>query len=53
MLRSGGCLIECDATSGLAAGRPAIDLPGEGWFSVEAETVHPRPHSGVAVTFVT
>ena len=29
-----------------------INLAGEGWIAVEAETVHPRQHVGIAMTFV-
>jgi hypothetical protein len=52
-LNVGGCLIACD--DAIAIGRRIdlqIDLAGEGWISVEAETLYPREHFGFAVTFV-
>jgi len=51
-LSTGGCLVECYYD--LASGRRItlqIDLPGEGWITVEAETVYQRPDFGFAVRF--
>jgi hypothetical protein len=52
-LSAGGCLIE---SRGLAAVggrlRLQIDLPGEGWIAVEAETLAVREDYGCAVKFV-
>ena len=52
-LNIGGCQVECDEQ--VAIGRRIclqIDLAGEGWISVEAETVLLRQRFGFAVTFV-
>src|SRR5262245_11915676 len=49
-LSAGGCLIECYYD--VAVGRRItlqIDLPGEGWITVEAETLHLRENFGFAV----
>ena len=50
---AGGCLVECYYD--VAIGRRItlqIDLPGEGWITVEAETVYLRENFGFAVRFV-
>lgn len=51
-LSAGGCLVECyyDVASGRRI-TLQIDLPGEGWITVEAETLHPRDNVGFAVRF--
>ena len=52
-LSVGGCLIESHHE--VAIGRRfrlQIDLPGEGWISLEAETLHEREHHGFAVGFI-
>ena len=52
-LSAGGCLVECYYD--LASGRRItlqIDLPGEGWITVEAETLYPRENFGFAVRFI-
>jgi hypothetical protein len=52
-LSVGGCLVECYYD--LASGRRItlqIDLPGEGWITVEAETVYVREDFGFAVRFI-
>ena len=52
-LSAGGCLVECYYD--LASGRRItlqIDLPGEGWITVEAETVYLRENFGFAVRFI-
>src|SRR5688572_3641509 len=48
-LSIGGCLIECGEEVGIGL-RIAIqiDLPGEGWISVDAETLYLRPNLGFA-----
>jgi hypothetical protein len=51
-LSTGGCLVECYYD--LASGRRItlqIDLPGEGWITVEAETLYLRENFGFAVRF--
>jgi hypothetical protein len=49
-LSTGGCLVECyyDVASGRRI-TLQIDLPGEGWITVEAETLYPRENFGFAV----
>ena len=52
-LTSKGCLIESHHE--VAIGKRIalqIDLPGEGWISLEAESVHIREQFGYAVMFV-
>jgi hypothetical protein len=52
-LSAGGCLIECYYD--VAIGRRItlqIDLPGEGWVTLEAETLYLRDNVGFAVRFV-
>jgi|RhiMethySRZTD1v2_1073278.scaffolds.fasta_scaffold03035_5 PilZ domain-containing protein len=52
-LSAGGCLIECYYD--VAVGRRInlqIELPGEGWITLDAETVHLRNNFGFAVRFV-
>jgi hypothetical protein len=52
-LSAGGCLVECYYD--LASGRRItlqIDLPGEGWITVEAETLYLRENFGFAVRFM-
>jgi PilZ domain-containing protein len=52
-LSTGGCLVECHYD--LASGRRItlqIDLPGEGWITVEAETLYLRENFGFAVRFI-
>ncbi len=52
-LSAGGCLVECHYD--LANGRRItlqIDLPGEGWITVEAETLYLRENFGFAVRFI-
>ena len=51
-LSTGGCLVECyyDVASGRRI-TLQIDLPGEGWITVEAETLHLRDNFGFAVRF--
>lgn len=52
-LNVGGCLIECyDAIAIGSRIDLQIDLAGEGWISVEAETLYLRNHFGFAVTFL-
>ncbi|HEY9463469.1 MAG TPA: PilZ domain-containing protein, partial [Vicinamibacterales bacterium] len=52
-LSTGGCLVECyyDVASGRRI-TLQIDLPGEGWITVEAETLYPRENFGFAVRFL-
>ena len=52
-LSAGGCLVECyyDVASGRRI-TLQIDLPGEGWITVEAETLYLRDNFGFAVRFV-
>ena len=48
-----GCLVECYYD--VAVGRRItvqIELPGEGWITVDAETLHLRENFGFAVRFV-
>jgi hypothetical protein len=52
-LNPGGCLVECHdqaATGGRI--QLQIELAGEGWISVEAETLYRRDHFRLAVKFV-
>jgi uncharacterized OsmC-like protein len=52
-LSLGGCLVECYYD--VAAGRRLtvqIELPGEGWITVDAETLYLRANFGFAVRFV-
>ena len=52
-LSASGCLVECYYD--LASGRRItlqIDLPGEGWITVEAETLYLRENFGFAVRFI-
>jgi len=51
-MSSGGCLVECyyDVASGRRI-TLQIDLPGEGWITVEAEALHLRDNFGFAVRF--
>lgn len=51
-LNAGGCLVECHDQ--VASGRIQlqIELAGEGWISVEAETLYRRDHFRLAVKFV-
>ena len=52
-LSAGGCLVECyyDVAVGRRIPLP-IELPGEGWITLDAETVHLRDSFGFAVRFV-
>jgi hypothetical protein len=52
-LSAGGCLIECyyDVPVGRRI-TVQIDLPGEGWVTLDAETLHLRDNFGFAVQFV-
>src|SRR5262245_33936169 len=52
-MSSDGCLVECyyDVVSGRRI-TLQIDLPGEGWITVEAETVYLRENFGFAVRFI-
>jgi hypothetical protein len=52
-LSAGGCLIECyyDVPVGRRIALH-VDLPGEGWITLDAETVHLRDSFGFAVRFV-
>jgi uncharacterized OsmC-like protein len=52
-LSLGGCLVECYYD--VAAGRRItlqIELPGEGWITVDAEALYVRENFGFAVRFV-
>ena len=52
-LSPSGCLVECYYD--VAIGRRIalqIDLPGEGWISVDVETLYLRDNFGFAVRFV-
>jgi hypothetical protein len=52
-LSAGGCLVECYYD--VAVGRRItlqIDLPGEGWITLDAETVYLRANFGFVVRFV-
>lgn len=52
-LSESGCLVEC--CYDIPAGRRIalqIELPGEGWISVDAETLRPRHNVGFDVRFV-
>jgi hypothetical protein len=52
-LSAGGCLVECYYD--VAVGRRVslqIELPGEGWITIDAETVYLRDSFGFAVRFV-
>jgi hypothetical protein len=52
-LSASGCLVECYYD--IAVGRRValqIDLPGEGWISVDVETLYLRDNFGFAVRFV-
>jgi hypothetical protein len=52
-LSAGGCLVEC--CYDVAVGRRIalqIDLPGEGWITVDAETLYLRDNVGFVVRFV-
>lgn len=52
-LSAGGCLIECyyDVPVGKRMSLQ-IELPGEGWITLDAETVYLRDSFGFAVRFV-
>ena len=52
-LSLGGCLVECyyDVPTGRRI-TVQIELSGEGWITVEAETVYLRANFGFAVRFV-
>jgi hypothetical protein len=53
-LSIGGCLIESNDQVRLGLGIAIqIDLPGEGWISVDAETLYVRANFGFAATFIT
>jgi len=51
-LSIGGCLVECyyDPASGRRV-TLQIDLPGEGWITLDAETLYVRENFGFAVRF--
>ena len=52
-LRHGGCLIESYHEVGIGRRiQIEIDLPGEGWVALEAETLYLRENFGFAVKFV-
>ena len=52
-LSSSGCLVECyfDVPIGRRIALQ-IELPGEGWISVDAETLYLRDNFGFAVRFI-
>lgn len=52
-LSVGGCLVECyyDVATGCRM-TVQIELPGEGWITVGAETLYLRQNFGFAVRFV-
>ena len=52
-LNAGGCLVEChDQAANSGRIQLQIELAGEGWISVEAETLYRRDHFRLAVKFV-